>query len=98
MAWKQCIVGPFTDSLPIVDMLIVQALRDAVAGCLDDHVALLSMKVESGGALLVLTPEAAAYAKALPGDWSDIQPPNLDGWSLLYTAGATMAELGLRPH
>ena len=87
-----------SDADVVIDRLASATERLEAAGTPEPGLALLCRDVDGPGLLahlLVLSPAAGRYAALLPGDWVEAEPPQGGGWTLLFSAGATLADLGL---
>lgn len=97
MGWKQCTVPFATDPLEVQERLYAMAMTEAVAGRRDERVALLWRNdPDFKTSYWLLTPEAAFYADALPGNWQDVSDHGEHKWGVLYSTGVTLADLGLQ--
>ncbi len=98
MAWMQMKVPERSDAEVVTDRLAKASARLENAGTPEPQMALLCRDVDGPGILayqLVLTPVTGRYAALLPGDWVETEPPRGGGWTLLFSAGVSLADLGL---
>ncbi len=97
MAWLQSEV-PFgrMKETEVQEALYQCSLAEAAAGKLDRRIGLFSREQRFEKTILLLSPEAAKYAPHLPGSWTEEPDPARYRWAVLYTAGATLDDFGLR--
>lgn len=93
--WLQTTVPFAHDPEKLQDGLYISSLMEAATTGLDPNVALLCRDVDYKVTHLLLTPAAAKYADRLSGEWVPVDPTP-HGWAVLYSAGVTVADLGLR--
>lgn len=65
-------------------------------GAIDRGIALFVREAERGIDVWLPSPAATRHAHLLPGPWAPAEHPEKDGWALLYLAGVTHEELGLK--
>lgn len=95
--WMRCDVPYQTDPEPVQEALFAAALGQArTRGAIDPGVMLLvRMSDDRDLDHWFLSPAGSVYAEHLPGDWRPTEKPSGGGWSVLYSAGVSLEELGL---
>ena len=95
MAWMQTTVPTGTDLKPIRGKLFNLAMAGTAGGKLDYELAILTRE-DGPDTVVMLSPRSQKYVFGLPGDWVEAADPAAHGWTLLYSAGVSLDELGLR--
>ena len=95
MAWMQTTVPGGTDTLPYRKRLFNFATAGTAGGKLDADLGILS-RTDGDQMVLMLTPPAVKYTHMMPGDWTEVADPKAHGWTVIYTVGSSLSDLGLK--
>ena len=95
MAWMQTTVPHGTDPLPYRKRLFNLATAGTAGGKLDPDLGLLTRE-EGGQTVLLVTPPGVKYVHMLPGDWVETADPKAHGWTIVWTIGSSLSDLGLK--